>query len=435
MISMGTHVGTHVDALAHVSQDGKLYGDVDAGLRPGGRPVRRARRPHDRPDGASRPAARRARRTRGRAARARPGDHRRRPGDDPRAAGHRDPDRRRRAGPLGLGPALRLRRRRHLPRPVDRRPRRLRGRCHLPGRVRHPRHRRRHHRLRAARARRRPRTAARPPGAAGRGRHLHHRGPGPRGPRRRRRPRVPLRDVAAEVLRRHRLARPPARRGRADERLHAGRPTPGRQATRPASRRRSHAGPAARPRSPRTPRRHGVPPRPWPPRSVSARSTSSDSAWPPTGCPRRPPPSTTCSTRAATRSPRGGRAHPGLRRAGCVRQRRARALPGLRRHPPALGAAPQRLGGPRRARRRRARRRPGRGGGPRDRGRHRGGGPARHGRLRRRPGQLRLLRARPARHLDHRRDGLRGRRGDGLRAGRAAGSPTPSGSPPRWRPA
>lgn len=30
MISMGTHVGTHVDALAHVSQDGKLYGDVDA---------------------------------------------------------------------------------------------------------------------------------------------------------------------------------------------------------------------------------------------------------------------------------------------------------------------------------------------------------------------------------------------------------------------
>ncbi|WP_104106781.1 cyclase family protein [Nocardioides sp. 616] len=30
MISMGTHVGTHVDALAHVSQDGRLYGDVDA---------------------------------------------------------------------------------------------------------------------------------------------------------------------------------------------------------------------------------------------------------------------------------------------------------------------------------------------------------------------------------------------------------------------
>lgn len=30
IISMGTHVGTHVDALSHVSQDGKLYGDVDA---------------------------------------------------------------------------------------------------------------------------------------------------------------------------------------------------------------------------------------------------------------------------------------------------------------------------------------------------------------------------------------------------------------------
>jgi kynurenine formamidase len=30
MISMGTHVGTHVDALAHVSQDGKLHGGADA---------------------------------------------------------------------------------------------------------------------------------------------------------------------------------------------------------------------------------------------------------------------------------------------------------------------------------------------------------------------------------------------------------------------
>lgn len=29
MISMGTHVGTHIDALSHVSQDGKLYGDLD----------------------------------------------------------------------------------------------------------------------------------------------------------------------------------------------------------------------------------------------------------------------------------------------------------------------------------------------------------------------------------------------------------------------
>lgn len=30
LISLGCHVGTHVDALAHVSQDGKLYGDVGA---------------------------------------------------------------------------------------------------------------------------------------------------------------------------------------------------------------------------------------------------------------------------------------------------------------------------------------------------------------------------------------------------------------------
>jgi kynurenine formamidase len=30
MIVMGGHTGTHLDALAHVSQDGKLYGDVDA---------------------------------------------------------------------------------------------------------------------------------------------------------------------------------------------------------------------------------------------------------------------------------------------------------------------------------------------------------------------------------------------------------------------
>jgi kynurenine formamidase len=30
MLSMGTHVGTHIDALAHVSQNGKLYGGTDA---------------------------------------------------------------------------------------------------------------------------------------------------------------------------------------------------------------------------------------------------------------------------------------------------------------------------------------------------------------------------------------------------------------------
>lgn len=30
MISLGTHVGTHIDALSHVSQDGKLFGGEDA---------------------------------------------------------------------------------------------------------------------------------------------------------------------------------------------------------------------------------------------------------------------------------------------------------------------------------------------------------------------------------------------------------------------
>lgn len=30
MITMGTHVGTHIDALAHVSQDGELFGGADA---------------------------------------------------------------------------------------------------------------------------------------------------------------------------------------------------------------------------------------------------------------------------------------------------------------------------------------------------------------------------------------------------------------------
>ncbi|WP_372734290.1 cyclase family protein [Nocardioides sp.] len=30
IITMGTHVGTHIDALSHVSQDGKLFGGLDA---------------------------------------------------------------------------------------------------------------------------------------------------------------------------------------------------------------------------------------------------------------------------------------------------------------------------------------------------------------------------------------------------------------------
>ena len=38
VITLGTHVGTHLDALAHVSQDGRLHGGVDAeGAQVGGR--------------------------------------------------------------------------------------------------------------------------------------------------------------------------------------------------------------------------------------------------------------------------------------------------------------------------------------------------------------------------------------------------------------
>lgn len=38
LIVLGTHVGTHMDALAHVSQDGELYGGLDAGqAQTGGR--------------------------------------------------------------------------------------------------------------------------------------------------------------------------------------------------------------------------------------------------------------------------------------------------------------------------------------------------------------------------------------------------------------
>lgn len=36
MIVLGTHVGTHIDALAHVSQDGRLHGGLDAGTASSG---------------------------------------------------------------------------------------------------------------------------------------------------------------------------------------------------------------------------------------------------------------------------------------------------------------------------------------------------------------------------------------------------------------
>ena len=52
IIVMGTHVGTHIDALAHVSQDGSCTA-ASTRPRPARRRLRRARRRHDRADGAA----------------------------------------------------------------------------------------------------------------------------------------------------------------------------------------------------------------------------------------------------------------------------------------------------------------------------------------------------------------------------------------------
>ena len=209
MISMGTHVGTHVDALAHVSQDGQLYGGLDADeALEGGRyvelgahtiePMVRRGVLLDVPgDARRRPARRRLR------------DHRRRPRGRPsQRQGIVDRRRRRRPGPQRLGPALRRRRRRHVPRPRDRRARRRRGRRDLAGRARRARRRRRHHRLRAARSRRRARPAAGAPGAAGRARHLHHRDDGPRGAGRA----TAIHEFLLRARRRCRSSAPPGRR-------------------------------------------------------------------------------------------------------------------------------------------------------------------------------------------------------------------------------
>ena len=142
------------------------------------RPVRRARRAHDRADGAPRRAPRRRRR---RSAsprlRGRLRDHRRRTSRPPSTPGHR---RSARAtwcwSARGWGRLF-----------GDERPARYighecgvpgrrRGRRDVAGRAQGPRRRRRHHRLRAPRARRRARAAAGAPRAPGRARHLHHRG-------------------------------------------------------------------------------------------------------------------------------------------------------------------------------------------------------------------------------------------------------------------
>ena len=89
IITMGTHVGTHVDALSHVSQDGKLYGGLDATeALQGGRYVELGAHTIE-------PMVRRGvlldvpGDPRRRAARGRPGDHRRRPRGHRRAPGRR----------------------------------------------------------------------------------------------------------------------------------------------------------------------------------------------------------------------------------------------------------------------------------------------------------------------------------------------------------
>ena len=381
MITMGTHVGTHIDALAHVSQDGKLYGGLDADDA-GGRAVRRAGRAHDRADGAPRRAARRPGDARCRAA-VRPATRSPSPTSRRhcRARTSTIRVRRRRAGPHRLGPALRRRRRRRSAAARSGVPGVGEAGAHLAGRPRRPRRRRGHDRLRAARARRGPRAAAGPPGAARRARHLHRRDDGPRGAGRAGVPRVPVRPVAAEALRRHRLAGPTAGGGRRDDRADA----------RPAARRlrRRYAVRTACPTTSR--QRAAAGPRHPRPRA------SPRTAW-------RPAP------RAARPRPRPGRAAAGRRRWASERRSPANQaalvngvlahsldyddthLPSVL-HPsasvvPAALAAAEHAG----ARRRAAR--------PRDRGRARGRRTPRHGRLRRAARQLGLLRARPARHLD-----------------------------------
>ena len=238
MITMGTHVGTHIDALSHVSQDGRLHGGVDA-TRPA------------RADGTSSSARTRSSRWSAAACcstspptlgvdRLEAGYEitvadleatRRAPGRSTIGAGDvvlvrsgwgqhfddgdGDTFRGLSTGVPGVGEAGAT----------------LAGRAAActpsaptPSR--------------SSASRPAPATALLPgpPGAARRARHLHHRDDGPRGARRRRRPRVPVRPVAAAVVRRHRLARPSARGGRRDERADPRRSSSARFAARRRSR-------------------------------------------------------------------------------------------------------------------------------------------------------------------------------------------------------
>ena len=150
-----------------------------------------------------------------------------------------------------------------------------------------------------------------------------------------------------------------------------------------------------------------------------ASSTSSATAWPPR---RNVPPAAVGALVAGVgrHRPRDGDRHrrPAARAERGAAERHPRALARLRRHAPAVGAAPVGVGGPGRARRRGVPRRDRGPAARRDRRRRRDHRPARHGGLRRGTGQLGVLRARPARDVDLRRPRRGGGRGDAVRCGR-----------------
>ena len=199
MITTGTHVGTHIDALSHVSHNGKMYGGgidaEDAGR--GGKyeelgvhtiaPMVRRGVLLDIPAAAVSRGARAATRSPSTTSRPRPGPGRRGP------IGRR--------GLIRSGWGAALRRGRAVPGSHQRRPRRRRGRRAVAGRPRRARRRRGHDRLRAVGSRRGTHAAAGPSRPAGRERHLHRRGARPGGAGRAPVPRVHVRARAAEHLR------------------------------------------------------------------------------------------------------------------------------------------------------------------------------------------------------------------------------------------
>ncbi len=338
MITMGTHVGTHIDAFAHVSHDGRLLDGSDAGTpRPAAASSSWAPTP-------SSPACAGAccwtSPRPGHAGRLRPRlrDHRGGPRGDRGGAGH-GPRARATSSSIrsGWGAPLRRTVGRDLRRQGHRRAGRRRGGCDLAGG---------------------PRTVH----AAGADTIAFEQLPAGAGHSVLPAHRVLLveqgvyiiealaleelaaagvhestvRAVAAAAVRRHRLARPPAGRGP----------------------------PCLRP----------SPPRRWPPRSAAfavrdpgrgrcrPRCRSACAARPRRARPvRRRPPAADQRVRGRPAcGDQGGRgqatasgvAERAPRHAGGVPQRGAGPLARLRRHPPAVGAAPERAGRPRRAGRR-----------------------------------------------------------------------------------